>query len=103
MIFYPVPEGIQIKGAVLVNSGGAFAYRSNQNEGGPTAEELSRLGYQSFLVDYRVQPYTQEEGALDLARAVRLSGLMLPSMESMKKILQLWGFLQEEFLQERNF
>ncbi len=71
MTFYPVPEGIQIKGAVLVNSGGAFAYRSNQNEGGPTAEELSRLGYQSFLVDYRVQPYTQEEGALDLARAVR--------------------------------
>ena len=71
MTFYPVPEGIQIKGAVLVNSGGAFAYRSNQNEGGPTAEELSRLDYQSFLVDYRVQPYTQEEGALDLARAVR--------------------------------
>ena len=71
MTFYPVPEGTEIKGAVLVNSGGAFAYRSNENEGGPTAEDLSRLGYQSFLVDYRVSPYTQEEGALDLARAVR--------------------------------
>lgn len=35
MTFYPVPEGIQIKGAVLVNSGGAFAYRSNQNEEAP--------------------------------------------------------------------
>ncbi len=35
------------------------------------AEELSKLGYQSFVVDYRLRPYTQEEGALDLARAVR--------------------------------
>ena len=35
------------------------------------AEALSRLGYQSFVVDYRLRPYTQQEGALDLARAVR--------------------------------
>lgn len=28
-------------------------------------------GYQSFVVNYRLRPYTQEEGALDLARAVR--------------------------------
>lgn len=35
------------------------------------AEELSKLGYQSFVVNYRLSPYTQEEGALDLARAVR--------------------------------
>ena len=35
------------------------------------AEELSALGYQSFVVDYRLRPYTQKEGALDLARAVR--------------------------------
>lgn len=68
---YPVPEGTAVKGAVLVNSGGAFAFRSDQSEGAPTAEELSRLGYQAFLVDYRLSPYTQEEGALDLARAVR--------------------------------
>ena len=35
------------------------------------AEALSALGYQSFVVDYRLRPYTQQEGALDLARAVR--------------------------------
>ena len=35
------------------------------------AEALSARGYQSFVVDYRLRPYTQQEGALDLARAVR--------------------------------
>lgn len=68
---YPVPEGVPIKGAVLVNAGGAFQFRSDQNEGEPVAEALSELGYQSFVVDYRLRPYTQQEGALDLARAVR--------------------------------
>lgn len=71
LTFFPVPEGIEIKGAVLVCAGGAFQFRSDENEGTPVAEALSALGYQSFVVDYRLRPYTQEEGALDLARAVR--------------------------------
>jgi hypothetical protein len=68
---YPVPNGIQVKGAVLICPGGAFQFRSDQTEGVEVAEELSALGYQSFVVDYRLRPYTQKEGALDLARAVR--------------------------------
>lgn len=35
------------------------------------AQALSERGYQSFVVDYRLRPNTQQEGALDLARAVR--------------------------------
>lgn len=68
---FPVPEGTAIKGAVLICPGGAFQYRSRQPEGVDVAEALSALGYQSFVVDYRLRPYTQQEGALDLARAVR--------------------------------
>lgn len=71
VVTFPVPEGTKIKGAVLICAGGAFQYRSDRNEGTPVAEELNRLGYQSFVVNYRLRPYTQEEGALDLARAVR--------------------------------
>lgn len=71
VVTFPVPEGTKIKGAVLICAGGAFQFRSDRNEGTPVAEELSRLGYQSFVVNYRLRPYTQEEGALDLARAVR--------------------------------
>lgn len=68
---FPVPEGVEVKGAVLICAGGAFQFRSDQNEGTPVAEAMSRLGYQSFVLDYRLRPYTQQEGALDLARAVR--------------------------------
>ena len=31
----------------------------------------ARVSYQAFVVDYRLRPFTQQEGALDLARAVR--------------------------------
>lgn len=71
IVYHPVPEGTEVKGAVLINAGGAFMFRSDQMEGTPVAEALSELGFQSFVVNYRLRPYTQEEGALDLARAVR--------------------------------
>ncbi len=68
---FPVEQGTEIKGAVLICPGGAFQFRSDQPEGVEVAQALSALGYQSFVVDYRLRPYTQQEGALDLARAVR--------------------------------
>ncbi len=71
MTEYPVPEGIDTKGAVLINPGGAFQYRAERPEGSEVAEALSNLGYKCFVVHYRVRPYTMQEGALDLARAVR--------------------------------
>jgi acetyl esterase/lipase len=71
MVYIPVKDGVTVKGAVLVCAGGAFQFRSNENEGFPVAEQLSGLGYQAFVVNYRLRPYTQAEGALDLARAVR--------------------------------
>lgn len=71
LTFYPVPDGTAIKGAVLICPGGAFMFRSDGPEGVSVAQALSGRGYQSFVVDYRLRPYTQQEGALDLARAVR--------------------------------
>ena len=70
MVWYPVPDGVEVKGAVMVCPGGAFMFRSG-NEGAPVAERLAELGWQSFVVNYRVRPYTMEEGSLDLARAIR--------------------------------
>ena len=67
----PVAERIQIKGAVILCAGGAFQFRGNNGDTFPVSRELSKLGYQCFVVNYRLRPYTQQEGALDLARAVR--------------------------------
>lgn len=73
MDFYPAYGGEQgkIKGAVLICPGGAFSMRSMKPEGYDIAEQLSVLGYQSFVVSYRLRPYSQEESVLDLTRAVR--------------------------------
>ena len=60
-----------IKGAVLICPGGAFQFKSMQPEGYSVAQRLSALGYQCFIVSYRLSPYSQAESALDLARAVR--------------------------------
>lgn len=71
IVSYPASKGMEVKGAILICSGGAFQFRSDQHEANPTARILNKLGYQVFVVDYRVRPYTMEEGSLDLARAVR--------------------------------
>ena len=67
----PVREGTEVKGAVILLAGGAFQARANYTDTLPTAAHLRELGFQTFIVDYRLRPYTQQEGALDVARAVR--------------------------------
>ncbi|MFO7698325.1 MAG: alpha/beta hydrolase [Anaerolineae bacterium] len=71
MVYYPARPGVPVKGAVLICAGGAFAFRGNEREGTPVAQALNDLGYQSFVVNYRLRPFAMQEGALDLARAVR--------------------------------
>jgi acetyl esterase/lipase len=67
----PVKENIKPKGAVVLMAGGAYQFRGNYTDALPTAAALREYGYQTFIVDYRLSPYSQEEGALDVARAVR--------------------------------
>lgn len=67
----PVPAGVKPKGAVVLMAGGAYQFRGNYTDSLPTAAALREEGFQTFIVDYRLSPYTQEEGALDVARAVR--------------------------------
>ena len=66
-----VPEGVDVKGAVILLAGGAFQFRGDYTDTLPTAVQLREYGYRCFVVDYRLRPYSQEEGALDVARAVR--------------------------------
>lgn len=67
----PVREGVEVKGAVVLMAGGAYEFRGNYTDALPTAAALRKYGFQTFIVDYRLHPYTQQEGALDVARAVR--------------------------------
>lgn len=67
-----VADGVEVKGAVVIAAGGGHMYRSNVEEAYETALALNEYGYQCFIVNYRVDPYTDEESALDIARAVKM-------------------------------
>lgn len=71
MEVFTVDESATPKGAVIICPGGAFAFRSMQNEGYDVADMLVPMGYQCFIVNYRIQPYTMRESATDLQRAIR--------------------------------
>lgn len=71
MLVYTVPENVQPKGAVMICPGGAFAFRSMQNEGYDIADMLVPMGYQCFIVNYRINPYPMQASATDLQRAIR--------------------------------
>lgn len=71
MTVIPVGEGITPKGAVVLMAGGAYQFRGNYTDALPTAAALRAEGFHTIIVDYRLRPYSQEEGALDVARAVR--------------------------------
>lgn len=71
MTAIPVKQGVTPKGAVVLMAGGAYQFRGNYTDSLPTAAALREYGFQTFIVDYRLEPYSQEEGALDVARAVR--------------------------------
>ncbi len=68
---FTVAESVTPKGAVMICPGGAFAFRSMQNEGYDIADMLVPMGYQCFIVNYRILPYTMQESATDLQRAIR--------------------------------
>lgn len=72
MTVYNVPEGTKVKGAMLVSPGGAFMFRSENNEGKDIAEAFAKEGYVSFVVHYRLRPYTERESGLDIARAIKI-------------------------------
>lgn len=68
---FTVPDNVPPKGAVMICPGGAFMFRSMQNEGYDIADMLTSMGYQCFVVNYRINPYTMQESATDLQRGIR--------------------------------
>lgn len=65
-------EGVEAKGAVVLSAGGGHMYRSNVEETYEVAQALNDEGYHCFIVNYRIDPYSDEESAIDIARAVKI-------------------------------
>lgn len=71
MTVFTVPDNVMPKGAVIICPGGAFQFRGMRVEGYSVAEMLVSMGYQCFVVSYRIAPYTMQESTADLSRAIR--------------------------------
>ena len=69
VIKYLLDDPSAAKGDLLINAGGE---RANENEGYPVAEMFNSLGYNCFVVCRRCLPYTYEDKAMDLQRAIRM-------------------------------
>lgn len=66
---YPPHEG-QPVGSLIICAGGAHIFKS-YNEAMPVADYFYARGFHTAILDYRVDPYTQEDSCRDGCRAVR--------------------------------
>ncbi len=62
----------QAKGNIILVSGGGFTSRSNPAEGYAAVPCFQEMGYNCFLLQRRVAPFSQEDIGMDMQRAVRL-------------------------------
>jgi acetyl esterase/lipase len=69
--FYPNMRGGKPRGVVIVCAGGGFIYKSVW-EAVPVAQKFYDYGFAACILDYRVQPFTVQDGLHDLQRAIRL-------------------------------
>lgn len=61
----------QAKGNIIICSGGARETRGNAGEGYTTAAHMNALGYNCYVLQYRLLPYEAIDSYLDLQRAIR--------------------------------
>lgn len=71
MVPYLLEDQSQVKGNLIAIAGGGFSQRNNDVEGYPIAEAFNKLGYNAFVLQRRVAPYSSTEAYLDLQRGIR--------------------------------
>ena len=71
MIPYLIEDQDEVKGNIIICSGGGDKARSNDYEGIPACEFYNSIGYNAFLLNYRVAPYETVDATLDVQRAIR--------------------------------
>lgn len=72
LIKYLLDDPTTAKGNIIMISGGGFTQRSNPAEGYPAAELFREMGYNTFLLQRRVAPYSGTDIFMDMQRAIRI-------------------------------
>lgn len=71
MVPYLLEDQSQVKGCVIVVAGGAYYARCDSYEGYDVAKRFNELGYNAFVLQRRVHPYTNTDAFLDFQRSIR--------------------------------
>jgi uncharacterized repeat protein (TIGR02543 family) len=68
---YMLEDQGKVKGNIILAAGGGFTSRADRYEAYPAAEKFNTLGYNCFVLQYRLKPWPEIDGSLDLQRSVR--------------------------------
>lgn len=91
LTWYPAENTDEIKGCIIVLPGGGYAMRADY-EGGDISMMLSRNGYHSFVLNYRVTPYHHPAEISDALRAIRFVRYNAKSFGIKKDKIAILGF-----------
>lgn len=61
-----------VKGNMIIIAGGGYSSRGNSGEGYPVADAFEDLGYNCYVLQRRVEPYSEEDIWMDMQRSIRL-------------------------------
>lgn len=70
MVFIPARER-EIRGTILIAHGGGFSIRTGC-EGPNIALHFHKMGYNTAILTYRLEPYTRRDAIADMQRAIRV-------------------------------
>lgn len=68
---YILEDQSNIKGNLIIVAGGGYSSRNNRREGWNIAQCFNNLGYNCYVLQRRVAPYSGKDTYLDLSRGVR--------------------------------
>lgn len=71
LVFVPAPMESNVQSTILIAHGGGFMTRTGC-EGVNVAWTFHNAGYNTAILNYRLQPYSRLDGIADMQRAIRL-------------------------------
>ena len=72
LVPYLLEDQSEVKGNMIIIAGGGYSSRGNSGEGYPVAEAFEELGYNCYVLQRRVAPYSEDDIWMDMQRSIRL-------------------------------
>ncbi len=77
---YLLDDQENVKGNIIIVAGGGYSSRGNSGEGWPIAEGFNERGYNCYVLQRRVSPYSPDDIWMDFQRSVRVVRSHIDSM-----------------------